>query len=332
MKGSDKLISIIIPIYNAEKHLRKCLNSILAQTHKNWEAILVNDGSSDNSGIICDEYAAKDQRFKVIHQLNGGVSAARQTGLNNISGDYTIHCDPDDWIDTGMLEAMLKKAVEESADMVICDIIEEKGNVSNYYSQYFSQNCSAKDIQSLIINNQVFGSCWNKLIKTTYVKDISFAPTEISYCEDTLFNIKVLMHDIKVVHIPVAFYHYNHTNESSICHSTNAKIILSRCLAISEIEKIISDKNPMNMYTMKRSVLDALFISKNFKELNNTYCDIHQTIINNHKRYHFFTPLGYFLSMALKGYPHIAYHLYTLNLNIINWSKKIKSKFHNCKK
>ena len=90
----EGLIGVIVPVYNTEKYIRKCLDSIIAQTYTNWEAILVNDGSTDNSGKICDEYAAKDNRFKVIHQENGGVSVARQTGLDNATGDYIIHCDP----------------------------------------------------------------------------------------------------------------------------------------------------------------------------------------------------------------------------------------------
>ena len=118
------MVSIIVPIYKAEKYIRQCLDSILAQTYTKWEAILVNDGSPDNSGKICNEYANKDNRFRVIHQQNGGVSVARQTGLDNVTGNYIIHCDPDDWIDPNMLEDLISKAKEENADMVICDFLE----------------------------------------------------------------------------------------------------------------------------------------------------------------------------------------------------------------
>lgn len=318
------LISIIVPVYNTEKYLSKCLNSIIAQTYKNWEAILIDDGSPDNCGKICDEYATKDKRFKVIHQKNGGVSIARQTGLDNATGDYIIHCDPDDWIEPTMLEKMLNYSISQDADMVICDIIEEQASGPRYFSQHFDIPISAKEVQGLIINNKIFGSLWNKLVKTSCVKNITFSPTNISYCEDTLFNIKVLNQEIKVVHLAKAFYHYNLTNTGSICHSYNASTILSRGTAISEIEKIVDKENFNNMYVMKRSVLDALFLTKNFKELKTTYTEIHKEIINNHKKYKFFTPLGYFLAKALKGYTHIYYILYHINLYLIHLGKRIK--------
>lgn len=318
------LISIIVPIYKAEKFIRRCLDSLLAQTHTNWETILVNDGSPDNSGVICNEYAAKDKRFKVIHQNNGGVSVARQTGLDNATGDYIIHCDPDDWIEPDMLEAMLAKAQEEDADMVICDINEEREDRTTLYSQYFPTPINAKEVQARIINDQIFGSLCNKLVKSCYVKCIKFYPTDISYCEDTLFNIRVLSQDIKAVHIPKAFYHYDLTNTSSICHSNNTKIILSRCIAISEIEKETINNELVDLTIMKRSVLDALFHSKNLKKLKNTYTEIHQEIIDSYTKYRFFTPMGYFFSKAIKGNPNIPYLLYRINLWLIHLGKKVK--------
>ena len=326
---SEPKVSIVVPVYNAEKYLSKCLDSIIAQTYTYWEAILVDDGSPDNCGKICDEYASKDNRFKVIHQPNGGVSVARQTGLDNATGDYIIHCDPDDWIEPTMLEEMLNYSISQDADMVICDIIEEQASGPRYFSQHFDIPISAKDVQGLIINNWIFGSLWNKLVKASCIKKTTFSPSNISYCEDTLFNVKVLNQDIKVVHLAKAFYHYNQTNTGSICHSYNASTILSRGVAISEIEKIVDKEKFNNMYVMKRSVLDALFLTRNFKELKTTYTEIHKEIINNHKKYKFFIPLGYFLSKALKGNPVVSYTLYKYNLAIIQAIKWLRKKRNN---
>ena len=103
MKRSTPKISIISPVYNAEPYIVKCLDSILAQTFESWELILVDDGSLDRSGNICDEYAAKDSRIVVIHKKNEGVGAARQTGMDNATGEYIIHVDPDDWVESDML-------------------------------------------------------------------------------------------------------------------------------------------------------------------------------------------------------------------------------------
>ena len=103
MKDITPKISIISPVYNAERYIVKCLDSILVQTFQDWELILVDDGSSDKSGVICDEYAARDSRVIVIHKENGGVGAARQTGLDAVTGEYVIHADPDDWVEPTML-------------------------------------------------------------------------------------------------------------------------------------------------------------------------------------------------------------------------------------
>ena len=102
-------VSIIIPIYNVEKYLKCCLDSILVQTFQDWEAIFVDDGSKDSSGIICDEYAAKDARVRVIHKENGGLSSARNAGLAIASGDWIMHLDGDDWIEPDMLERLIQK-------------------------------------------------------------------------------------------------------------------------------------------------------------------------------------------------------------------------------
>lgn len=116
-------ISIIVPVYKAEPYLHRCVDSILAQTFTEWELILVDDGSPDQSGKICDEYAKKDQRVKVIHKVNGGVSSARQKGLDEARGEYTIHADPDDWAEPNMLEELYNEASKKEADMVMCDFI-----------------------------------------------------------------------------------------------------------------------------------------------------------------------------------------------------------------
>ena len=201
-------ISVIIPIYNTEKYLPKCLYSILAQTHTNWEAILVDDGSPDDCGKICDEYALKDNRFKVIHQKNGGVSVARQTGLDNATGEYIIHCDPDDWIEPTMLDEMLKYAISNNADIVICDMTIHKGKLIEYSPQNLPENITSKELQKKIIRQEIHGSLCNKLIRKDCCKDICFTPKDISFCEDELFLIRLLNQELKIKHIPRGFYHY----------------------------------------------------------------------------------------------------------------------------
>lgn len=210
-------ISIIVPVYKAEPYLHRCIDSILAQTFTDWELILVDDGSPDQSGIICDEYAKKDQRVKVIHKENGGVSSARQRGLDESVGEYTIHADPDDWVEPEMLDELYNKAKEEDADMVICDFIcEYKSGGVIFKQQVDSYHADA--ILKKMFAQQLHGSCWNKLIRREcYCKyNVSF-PKNIIRWEDLYVICSLLMHQIRIAYLPKAFYHYDQmVNNNSI--------------------------------------------------------------------------------------------------------------------
>ena len=157
-------ISIIVPVYKAEKYLRRCLDSIIAQTFTDWECILIDDGSPDNSGKICDEYAASDKRFRVIHQENQGVSAARQKGLDNCIGEYVIHTDPDDWVEKDFLNKMFERAQLTDADMVMCDFNRIYKDKTILYSQK-PTSFDCEDIINDLLNGKLWGITWNKLIK-----------------------------------------------------------------------------------------------------------------------------------------------------------------------
>ena len=201
-------VSVIIPVYKAETTIRKCLDSFLAQTLKEWEAILVDDGSPDSCGQICDEYAASDCRFQVIHQQNAGVSTARQAGLEAVSGEYVIHADPDDLVEPMMLEELYKKAKADDADMVICDFIVDIGDKS-----YYRLQCPSSLDSSVVLHNMfdytIHGSCCNKLIRWKCIKQYgAFFPAGINYCEDVCFNVQLLKHNINISYLNKAFYHY----------------------------------------------------------------------------------------------------------------------------
>ena len=118
---SNPKISVIIPVYNAESTLRRCVDSVLAQTFTDFECLLINDGSKDKSGEICDEYARKDSRVKVFHKENGGVSSARNVGLDNARGEWVSFVDSDDWVEGDILESMYKTALLSGSSLVTCD-------------------------------------------------------------------------------------------------------------------------------------------------------------------------------------------------------------------
>ena len=120
----NPLITIIVPVYNSEKTLHRCVDSILDQTYQNFEILLINDGSKDHSGDICDEYAKSDTRVRVFHKENKGVSAARNTGLDNAKGAWVSFVDSDDWISSEYLNVLYKEAIVTNADVVTCDFFE----------------------------------------------------------------------------------------------------------------------------------------------------------------------------------------------------------------
>lgn len=206
-----------MPVYNAETTVSCMIDSIQAQTFQEWELLCVNDGSTDNSGEILDEYAKKDPRVRVFHKRNSGVSAARQTGLDAAGGEYVIHADSDDWVEPTMLEEMYGKAKEEDADVVICDFYSDKEKQVAYVRQCPSSINAETVLHELF--QQLHGSCWNKLVKRVcYSKYNVKFPIGINHCEDLLTWVQLLLHnDVKIAYLPKAFYHYVQ-NESSITH------------------------------------------------------------------------------------------------------------------
>ena len=204
-------VSVIVAAYNAEKYISRCLDSIVAQTLEDWECIIIDDGSKDRTGAIVDEYAARDPRFRVFHQQNGGVASARQKGLDNALGEYTLHVDSDDWIDKAMLAEMFNRGLEYSADIIFCDweiihpnnFIEHRSNKPNNLNHLTVLGQSLFDIQITFCNS---------LIKLSKIKDnlIRLNP-DLRIGEDQLFIWQLLSHDVTVAYVPQYYYHYDHT-------------------------------------------------------------------------------------------------------------------------
>ena len=213
----DNLISIIVPVYKVEAYLRKCIDSILNQTYKNLQIILVDDGSPDNSGAICDEYAQKDNRIQVIHKENGGVTSARQAGLDLVKGEYVGFVDSDDWIEANMYEEMLENLIQTGADFVHTGIINEKKSVNFTDCQF--ENCV---VEYPINNIEIWKSFINihdkfKLNSFLYTK--LFKRELITYCfknvrqeicygEDRIAITECLLMCKKFSLLKKAYYHY----------------------------------------------------------------------------------------------------------------------------
>lgn len=216
-------ISIIVAIYQAEAYLHRCIDSILSQTEKDFELLLIDDGSTDKSGLICDEYALIDNRIRVFHKNNEGVSATRQFGIDQSRGKYSIHCDPDDWIEPDMLMIMLEKAESDNADIVFCDMMLEYARMSKLCKQS-PPSLDSKSLWNVIYYPLSAGLC-NKLIRMdSYSKyNVHFA-NEITYGEDLFIMLQLLRHPLRIAYIPKAFYHYDrHSNSKSLCKNFDSR-------------------------------------------------------------------------------------------------------------
>ena len=211
----DSLISVIVPVYNAEKYLPRCIMSILEQTYRNLEVILVNDGSPDNCGKICDEYAKKDGRIKVIHKQNGGVSDARNAGIDSATGEYIVFVDSDDWLSEKCIECLLDCI--ENTDMSAGSIAWHEINGTNSHMLLNKSFFGAELINNIIIiTKQLDGSVWAKLFKRNIIKEnnlrFSFG---IPMCEDTQFLVKYMGYCESISTISEIVYNYDLSNEVS---------------------------------------------------------------------------------------------------------------------
>ena len=327
---NQPLVSIIVPVYRAEKYIHQCVESILAQTYSNIEVILVDDGSPDRCGEICDEYAAQDCRVKVIHQQNGGVSVARQTGIEHATGVYSIHADPDDWVDPTMIEEMVAKAKEDDADMVICDFFEENGTNRNCQHLAMESAPSPAIIEKRLIHHELSGYLWNKMFRRECCGDIDF-PSDITLLEDELFIIRVLRTgNIKrVAYLPKAFYHYRTDNTSSIIHVRSERNLNSLLKVLDYMLEITGSCNESDDWVMgrKKVIMGELFLMKRFKQLLDSFPEVHQLIINEQPQWNLFRPGPSGLSMALQGHPHFGYYGCVINQLILNFAIKIKLQF-----
>lgn len=208
-------ISVIVPVYNVESTLCKCIDSILKQTYDNWELLLIDDGSTDSSGGICDIYAEKDCRISVVHKVNGGVSVARNTGLDKACGKYVLFVDSDDYIDENALEILLKNAEENDADVVMFGfyyhVEETKETFSNFPEVHFVGNESEflEEVFEHTFRKEMLNAPWNKLIRKNVLdaNNLRFNP-EFSICEDMIFSIEILSVSNQIVVLDKAMYHY----------------------------------------------------------------------------------------------------------------------------
>ena len=213
-------ISIIVPVYNVEKYLSRCVDSILNQTFTDFELILVDDGSTDNSAKICDEYAEKDCRIKVIHKENGGVSSARNVGLENAVGEYIMFCDSDDFVDKDWIKILLFYAKKNPTSLINCEYCNYLINkdVINYPKTYNVEEATHIDIDQYFYfyKNNYSQFVWNRIFcsETIMINDIRF-DEKIKVGEDALFILEYLKYCTDFLYIPKCLYYWVNNSESA---------------------------------------------------------------------------------------------------------------------
>ena len=227
MEQTSNLISVIVPVYNVEKYLSRCLDSIINQTYKNLEIILIDDGSPDNSGKICDEYAKQDSRIKVIHKENGGVSSARNVGLENATGDYITFVDSDDWIEVDMYECMLAQNQDVNYDIIKCshifEYVNKKTNSDFIYknSILIEKEQEKEEFIELVLEGKVMPSLWSMLIKRNKINELSLEFNEsLIIGEDFIFTLELFFFVNSIYIYNKHLYHYFIHEESAMNSAT----------------------------------------------------------------------------------------------------------------
>lgn len=265
-----KKISVIVPIYNVEIYIRKCIDSILNQTYKNIEVILIEDGSPDKCGMICDEYAEKDNRIVVIHKKNEGVSASRNTGLNIATGQYIAFVDADDYIHPKMYEVLMSISSLNNTQISACNISFVDNNTDTNYKETMqipsSSLLSSDDFFKKMLNckEMIRIGIWNKIFRSDIIGNIRFH-TDLKMAEDIVFLIQVLFKTDQISYIPASYYYYTEQRDGAATQCSYGLLEKQRFLGFQRIIKYISENRPNllnNIIVYKCINADLIAISK----------------------------------------------------------------------
>lgn len=264
MATDNPKISVIVPVYNVEKYLPRCIDSILAQTFTDFELLLIDDGSKDHSGEICDQYAKKDNRIRVFHKENEGISATREYGLNKTQGNYIQFVDSDDWIEKEMLQLMHDKANTTDADLVNCDFFQEYTSDSQYIS---TTKRNKNEFICSVIGNY-WGVLWKLLIRRSLFNqhDIHF-PIGINGGEDYYVVVSLLLVAPKIEQLPMALYHYRRNNENSFISTPTYEKLMYQVRATNLVEDKLKEYGKKSQYTdeiIKRKIASLLPLLRHY--------------------------------------------------------------------
>ena len=251
------MISIIVPVYKVEPYLRQCVDSILNQTYRDIEVLLIDDGSPDKCGEICDEYTENDKRVRAFHTENRGLSAARNLGVCEAKGEYIGFVDSDDWIEPDMYEVLLKRMQETSADIGVCgwwredELHDDKRITTENCAMQLSVYPDAQNSLQALLDGKINVHVWNKLYKSILVKEVCFP--EGKYYEDLSTMPRIIAHSRVVCVLPTCKYHYRR-RENSISKLHTAKNLIDCADAQLNRFSYFQTEYPA-LYMRKKSVL-----------------------------------------------------------------------------
>ncbi|MGN0602914.1 MAG: glycosyltransferase family 2 protein, partial [Oscillospiraceae bacterium] len=259
----NDLVSVIIPVYNVEEYLPQCIESVINQTYKNLEIILVDDGSPDNCGKICDDYAQKDKRIKAIHKKNEGVSKARQTGMDLCLGDWIYFLDSDDWIESDLFEKAINKLYETKSDAVIFDYeyVWTKKTTRQYYIKSSDKKVYERsDDYEVLAIYMSKGFIWNTVFSASKIKPVKFKEN-LNYGEDLVFRFETYKYINSFCYLPERMYHYRF-NRKSITNRFHSDGLTMRINMYSELNAIYTNNDyPKLTYKLVNSIMLNYFVS-----------------------------------------------------------------------
>lgn len=273
-------ISVIVPVFNAEQYLYQCIESILNQTFSDFELLLIDDGSNDNSLVICRSYASKDKRIKVIQKTNGGVSSARNLGITNAIGEWIAFCDSDDWVEKDWLLCAADIINMNKPDVIRFGFIPEGENRIVSDKDYLLEDKC--DMLACNILFKYYGYVWNTIYKADILWNIRFDET-LCLNEDHLFTNQVLLNSKLMYVSRNAFYHYQKRDTISLSNNVDPYVIVNSAEKILQVEKkMINEKHLLyskQMIVYHQNVKAALIVlysnKYNYNERYNFYKNLH---------------------------------------------------------
>lgn len=318
------LVSVIVPVYNVEAYLEKCIDSILAQTYHRLEIILVDDGSPDNCGGICDKYAEADPRIVVIHKENGGLSDARNAGLNICRGKFVTFVDSDDSVSPEYVEYLYSLIQKYNADLSICEFryVTEAGKEMNSPSNDSSVILmdTKEALRNLCYGKMFFDSAWAKMYRACDFKDIRYPKGKLY--EDIPTTYRVMLRAKKLVFGRKALYHYLYRKEAISKQAFSAHRLDAMYFVEKQSEEITKAYPELESVCSSRLFTECVYISKNIAiskgDYRKTKHDIYQKIKNCRKNVEVSK-----LSLKFKVY----YYVHSLGIHIFYFFARLETKF-----